>query len=256
MAVAGRTVVITGAAGGLGAALAREARARGAARIVVVDLSPDVSDVAREVGGTSITADLASSDGVLGVLDDITTSYGTPDIYIGNAGVMGQHPLSAGSDAWELAWRLHVMSNVWAAQRLVPLMRERGSGHIASTASSAAVTLNGKSAPYTVTKAAELTFAEWLAAECAPSGIGVSCFCPGGMDTDMLRAMDIGDSYSRETRSEADAPQVAAARFLDGIQRGDVLITTKQRTLDQLSLRGQNHEAWLAAAAVRFHGCA
>lgn len=253
MTLSGKSVVVTGAARGLGAALGAEVLARGAARVVLIDRSEGVEETAAAIGALAVVADLSTREGVGAALTAARERVGDPDVYIGNAGVMGHDSLMADDSAWDLAWRLHVMTNVWAGQTLLPAMVERGSGHFALTASSAALSPNAKSAPYAVTKSAQLALAEWLAAQYRPQGVGVSCFCPGGMDTDMLRSMSLDDGYSAMTKAEADTPEEAARTFLDGIEGGEVLITTKQRSRDQLLLRGTDHEAWIRAAESRFH---
>ena len=87
---------------------------------------------------------------------------------------------------WDLSWRLHVMSHVYAAREVLPAMLERGDGYLLQTASVVALALHPDKAAYSVTKHAALGLSEWLAATYRPKGIKVSCFCPGPMLTPML----------------------------------------------------------------------
>ncbi len=177
---------------------------------------------------------------------------GVPDIAIANAGAIVRSGLDATDDLWDFAWRLHVLSNVWIFSALMPHMLSRGSGHLACTASSAALAPNPKSVVYSVTKHAQLALAEWTACAAAAAGLGFTCFCPGGMRTAMLQGMSGEDEYSRRASAEAHTPDAAAAVFLDGIARGQFLVTTQARALAAMRERAADPQSWVAAQAEQF----
>ena len=79
------------------------------------------------------------------------------------------------------------MAHVYAARAVLPSMLDRGEGYLLSTASAAGLLANIGDAPYTVTKHAAVALAEWLSITYGDRGIKVSCLCPQGVNTDMLR---------------------------------------------------------------------
>ena len=89
---------------------------------------------------------------------------------------------------WERMWRVNVLSHVYAARALVPLMLDQGGGHILVTASAAGLLTMLGNAPYAVTKHAAVAFAEWLAITYGDRGLRVSCLCPQLVRTEMLAA--------------------------------------------------------------------
>jgi NAD(P)-dependent dehydrogenase (short-subunit alcohol dehydrogenase family) len=245
-------VVITGAASGLGEGLAREARRRGAARIGLVDVdAKNLCRIAGELEATAVTANLTDRAETERAIDRLLDG-GIPDLAIANAGAIAPSDHTADDGSWELGWRLHVMSNVWLFRRLVPLMVSRGGGHLACTASSASFAPNPKSIVYSVTKQAQLGLAEWVACLCRSSGLGFTCFCPGGMRTPMLERMAGPDAYSQRAMQEADTPERAAGAFLDGIEAGRFLVTTQRRTVGAMRSLAADPEAFLEASAATF----
>ena len=92
----------------------------------------------------------------------------------------------APSDAdWDVSWRVHVMSHVFAARALVPGMLARGSGYLLNTASAAGLLASLNSMPYGVTKNAAVALAEHLAIQYGDRGIRVSVLCPQSVQTGM-----------------------------------------------------------------------
>ena len=252
MHIVGSHVVITGAASGLGAALAREAKRRGAGRIGLIDLDEENLDrIAAEVGGTAEIADLTDRAATDRAVDRLLDG-GIPDLVIANAGAIGHSDLAVDDDAWDLSWRLHVMSNVWLFRRMIPLMISRGRGHLACTASSASFAPNPKSLVYSVTKRAQLALAEWVACECRTSGLDFTCFCPGAMSTPMLQRMAGPDPYSQRALAEAEVPEQAAIAFVDGIEAGRFLVTTQTRPLTALQNRAADPDAFIEESTSHF----
>ena len=88
------------------------------------------------------------------------------------------------------AFDVNVNAHRWAAKHLLPGWLARGEGYFCSTASAAGLLAQIGSAPYTVTKRAAVAFAEWLSITYGDRGLRVSCLCPQGVNTDMLRGSD------------------------------------------------------------------
>ena len=90
-------------------------------------------------------------------------AHGRVDIYCSNAGVASAGGAEVPDRQWQRSWEVHVMAHVYAARAVLPAMLERGEGYFVGTASAAALLNHIASAPYAVTKAATLSFLEWLA---------------------------------------------------------------------------------------------
>ena len=88
---------------------------------------------------------------------------------------------------WELSFDVNVHAHRWAARRLLPGWLARGDGYFCSTASAAGLLAQIGSAPYSVTKHAAVAFAEWLSITYGNRGLKVSCLCPQGVNTNMMR---------------------------------------------------------------------
>jgi NAD(P)-dependent dehydrogenase (short-subunit alcohol dehydrogenase family) len=180
-------VVVTGGGGGIGSALCRRFAADGARQVVVSDIDPDAAErVATEIGGTAVRADVTLESDVADLVRVTVKAHGRIDIYCSNAGIAFGGGPEASDQAWRQSWDVHVMAHVYAARALLPAMLERGEGYIVGTISAAALLNHVLAAPYAVTKAAGLSFFEWLAIAYHERGIRVSALCPQGVRTAML----------------------------------------------------------------------
>lgn len=187
MQVRGRTVVVTGGASGIGRALCQRLAAEGAAGLVVADLDREMAEaVAKEVGGLAVRADVAVEEDVRALVGLATETFGRIDIYCSNAGIaLGGGPEAPDAD-WQRSFQVHVMAHVYAARAVLPDMVRRGEGYFLGTISAAGLLNHVLAAPYAVTKAAGLSFLEWLAIAHGDQGIVVSALCPQGVRTPML----------------------------------------------------------------------
>ncbi|HEY5833776.1 SDR family oxidoreductase [Streptomyces sp.] len=231
-------VVVTGAGGGIGAALARACAAEGA-RVVVNDLDPDAAaKVADEIGGTAVPGDAS------GVVPAARAALGGGiDVFCANAGVgTGGGPEADDAD-WELAWDVNVMSHVRAARALLPAWLDRGEGRFVSTVSAAGLLTMIGAAPYSVTKHGALAFAEWLSLTYRHRGIHVHAVCPQGVRTAMLRSTGVaGDLVLAPTAIE---PEDVARAVLDGIAAERFLILPHPEVAEFYAARAGRPERWL-----------
>ena len=124
MDVAGRNAVVTGAAGGIGAALASELTSRGA-RVLLADIDPAVEQTAEGLGQAHWTGDVASADGVTGLLEAARAQLGEVDLYFANAGIGGASGLGDYED-WDTVLDVNLRAHIRAAQRLIPEWTARG----------------------------------------------------------------------------------------------------------------------------------
>ncbi len=245
MELRGKVVVITGSGGGIGEACARRFATEGA-KVVVTDINPDgVKRVSDSIGTVGFAGDITAEDTVRAVAELARTTYGEVDVWFSNAGYAG--PRLAGDIAddplWDLSWRLHVMSHVYAVRQVLPSMLERGDGYLLQTASVVALTTHPDKAAYAVTKHAALAFSEWLAMTYRPRGIKVSCFCPGPMLTPML--MSDGIPGDHPILQSAATPEEVAERLVGAIEAEQFLIVDSSMGLDSLTDKAADYERWV-----------
>ena len=184
-----RVAVVTGGAGGIGAALGRRFVAEGAAAVVLADLNaPAAAAVAEEIGPVAhaVGVDVTDERQVRTLVEETERQYGRIDLFCANAGVSTGGGVAAPDADWDRAWRVNVLAHVYAARAVLPAMLRRGQGYLLMTCSAAGVLTAVGDAPYTATKHAAVGFAEWLAITYRDSGIRVSALCPQGVDTPML----------------------------------------------------------------------
>ncbi|MFB8772646.1 SDR family oxidoreductase [Streptomyces broussonetiae] len=237
-AVRGAGVVVTGAGGGIGAALARRFAAEGA-RVVVNDLDADKAKaVAEEVGGTAVPGDASA------IVEEARDALGgTVDVYCANAGVASGGSEAADESVWALAWDVNVMAHVRAAHALLPDWLERGEGRFVSTVSAAGLLTMIGAAPYSVTKHGAYAFAEWLSLTYRHRGVKVHAICPQGVRTDMLAGSgSAGDLVLAPTAIEPDA--VADALF-EGVAEDRFLILPHPEVGEYYRARAAEPERWL-----------
>ena len=175
---------------------------------------------------------LATARGVLGEID----------MYCANAGVaLGDG--EGDEEDWEASWQVNVMAHVRAARLLLPGWLERGSGHLICTVSAAGLLTMLGTAPYSVTKHAALSFAEWLAATYAHRGLTVQALCPMGVRTAMLDSVTpAAELILGETAITAE--QVADA-VIAGIAGGSFLILPHPDVAGMYADRAADTDRWL-----------
>lgn len=258
MIVEGKVAVITGAGGGIGAALA-EALVRQGARVVVADL--DATKVTAVAAGlntqvadsaVAVGVDVSGTDGIEQLISAAETAFGPVDLYFANAGVGGGVGLAASEDEWDLALQVNVMAHIRAAKLLVPGWIERGAGYFVSTASAAGLLTQIGSATYSVSKHAAVSFAEWLSVTYGSKGVAVSCLCPMGVNTDMLNAgSDSTDAIQRKAaQAVTDAggvlePSEVADIVVAALADEKFLILPHPEVLTYWQRKSGDYDRWL-----------
>ncbi|MGW1409274.1 SDR family oxidoreductase [Streptomyces sp. NPDC002403] len=239
-AVQGAGVVVTGAGGGIGAALARRFAAEGA-RVVVNDLDEArIKTLAEEIGGIAVAGDASRTvDAARDALD------GTVDIYCANAGLASPGDVFADEEVWAAAWDVNVMAHVRAARALLPGWLERGSGRFVSTASAAGLLTMIGAAPYSVTKHGVVAFAEWLSLTYRHRGIKVHAICPQGVRTDMLTAA--GSAGELVLAPSAIEPGAVADALLDAMAEDRFLVLPHPEVAGYYGARAKDTDHWLGS---------
>ncbi|NTY61185.1 SDR family oxidoreductase [Mycolicibacterium sphagni] len=253
MKVDGAVAVVTGAGSGIGRSIATALAAAGAS-VVAGDINANsAAETAALIGGTGVAADASSNDGIATLLDTARQNFGPVDIYVANAGITGQPNLGDDEAAWDQIIDVNLRAHIRAAKAVVPEWVERGSGHFVAVASAAGLLTQLGAAPYSVTKHAAVGFAEWLAITYGDKGIGVSCVCPMGVDTPLLRGMS--DSPDEEIRVAGAAvtsagavidPDTVAALVVKAIADGTFLVLPHPEVLAMYRQKGADYERWIA----------
>ncbi len=256
MRVTGRHVVVTGAASGIGRALAERFAAEGARAVVVADLDEQwATKVAAGISAAGTAAlgvgcDVADAAAIDRLVSGAEAAFGPVEVFCSNAGFSDPAPgdLSAAPEAFRRIVEVNLLSHVWAAQRVVPAMVERGEGYLLQTISSAAL-ITGPSGPgYTLSKHGALGFAEWLSLNYGDRGICVSCLCPNAVYTGMFgRAR--GDTKSRPPADSPIGdillPEDVAQMVVEAMEREQFLILPHPRVGQSFLRKATDYDGWL-----------
>jgi 3alpha(or 20beta)-hydroxysteroid dehydrogenase len=200
--VAGKTIMVTGAARGLGAAVARRLGAEGG-RLALTDIDAEgLADTAKalaEAGVPCVTeaGDITDADTSRRLAATATATLGPVDVLVNVAGISPAIPLAETTAAdFEQIMRVNCLAQLLAIQAAVPVMRA-GGGSIINVSSVGALVALPNLAAYSASKAAVLGLTRGVAYELAEAGIRCNAICPGGIDTPMADAV-VASFPSRE----------------------------------------------------------
>jgi NAD(P)-dependent dehydrogenase (short-subunit alcohol dehydrogenase family) len=242
MDIEGRVVVVTGGGGGIGAALCRRFAAGGARGLVVADLDGEAAErVAAAVGGTAVVADVTVEADVQGLMRRARDAHGRVDVYCSNAGIGVGGGEEAPDEAWQRSWAVHAMAHVYAARAVLPGMLERGEGYFLGTVSAAGLLNHILAAPYAVTKAAGLSFLEWLSIAYGDEGVVVSALCPQGVRTAML-GMERDRPFLQAGALEPD--EVAEA-VVEAMRAERFLVLPHPEVAEYFRRKATDYDRWL-----------
>lgn len=245
MEIRDKVVAVTGAAGGIGRALAGRFASEGARAIAVIDCDGDGAErVAREIGARALAlrVDVSSAREVEDAVDRIERELGPIDLFCSNAGILVMGGADVPDAEWQRIWDVNVMAHVHAARSLVPRMLARGGGYLLNTASAAGLLTQIGSAPYAVTKHAAVSFAEWLSITHGSKGLKVSVLCPQAVRTAMIAGSDEGGVAGVDGVLE---PEAVAQAVVDGLAVESFLILPHPEVLEYLRRKTADVERWL-----------
>ncbi|MEI6439536.1 MAG: SDR family oxidoreductase [Alphaproteobacteria bacterium] len=237
-----RIIVITGAASGIGRAMAQRFAKEGAKLIVCADRDEaGAQATAAGIGGVALKVDVSSEDDIKGLIATVESEHGPIDLFCSNAGIgVGGGAETPNAD-WQRIWDINVMAHVWAARHLVPLMAARGGGYLLNTASAAGLLSQIGSAPYAVTKHAAVGLAEWLAITHGDQGIKVSVLCPQAVRT----AMTAGNPDGVASIDGMMEPDFLAEVVVKSIEAEDFLILPHPEVLDYMRNKTNDYGRWI-----------
>ena len=239
-----KVVVVTGGGNGIGRALCRRFAAEGARAVIVADIERDAArQVAVEIGGWDIEANMAEESEVQGLADQVLKKFERIDLFCSNAGIGIEGDMCVPDREWTRIWNINVMAHVYAARAVLPGMLARKDGYLLQTVSAAGLLTQIGSAPYAVTKHAALALAEWLAITYGDQGIKVSALCPQGVKTRMLENAEFGGgTFLLEGALE---PEQVAEAVVKGLEEEHFLILPHPEVLEYLRRKATDYDRWL-----------
>lgn len=237
----GKVALVSGAAGGMGAAVARSLSQLGAT-VVLNDLTVEsLQQLGQNLTtpSISIAADVTKKPEIESMVKSIEMRLGSVDILINNAGVLRPTKIvEIGEDEWDFVVGVNLKGTFLLSQAVIPGMRSRGWGRIvnlSSTAGKNVSTMGG--AHYTAAKAGVLGLTRHIASEVADDGITVNAICPGLIDTDM----------TRRTITAAQADDYAASFPIPRLGR-------PEEVADLIAFLATDRAAYITGASLDING--
>jgi|TARA_B110000879_G_scaffold141331_1_gene183973 NAD(P)-dependent dehydrogenase (short-subunit alcohol dehydrogenase family) len=237
-----KIIVVTGAASGIGRAMCIRYAEEGAKHIACVDRDlAGAEETATMMGGKAYQVDVAIKDQITGMIDAVEADAGPIDLFCSNAGISVAGGVEVEDNEWQRIWEINVMSHVWAARHLVPLMAARGGGYLLNTSSAAGLLNQIGSAPYGVTKHAAVGLAEWLALTYGDQGIKVSILCPQAVRTDMTR----GHEDHVAAINGMMEPGPVAEACVQSIRDETFLVLPHPEVVQYMRNKTDNYDRWI-----------
>jgi len=248
MEVAGKIVVVTGGANGIGKALCERFAREGAEKVVVVDLEQSNAEaVAATIDGDAFGVDVRDEAQIKAMVAEVEARYGRIDLFCSNAGIIAGdgepwYASSAPNETWQAMWDIHVMAHVWAARACLPGMIARGEGYFLNTASAAGLLNQVGDAAYSTTKHAAVGFAESLAITHGDDGIKVSCLCPQAVSTRMIGSIEGGGTAGVDG---IVTPEQVAETVVQGLAEEKFLLLPHPEVVQYRERKTADYDRWL-----------
>lgn len=250
-----KVAVITGAASGIGRAIACTLADRGA-HIVAVDIDNDgIETLAGELdNGVNVLpqpADVADPKAFEEIRGAALHRFGRIDIVVNNVGVLTNGlPQHIPVAEWQRILDINLMSVVRSNAAFLPLLLDQGSGHVVNTASFAGLfSYSYDRLPYAASKAAIVQISEGLAIYLRPKNIGVTLLCPGPVLTNIAAAVPTfgGGAPLRIPGEQFNLldPAVVGELVADAIVRNQFFVPTHTGVVDELRRRIQDWDAYI-----------
>ena len=245
--------VVTGGGSGIGRATAHSFARRGA-RVVVTDIDvARAATVATEIGDQAVSArcDVTSMDDLERARDLALEQFGRVDVVMNNVGIPvhgATHEIPL--ELWQRSLDINVLGIVRSNLVFLPLLLAQGSGHIVNTGSMAGLypfVAGPDEIPYVTTKYAVVGMSETMAVELRPKGIGVSCFCPAGVRTNIFEQIVFhGEPKLPEgPHFPLIEPEVAGELIADAVAENRFLILTMDAVAEEMREHAANVDAYI-----------
>lgn len=203
-----RVAVITGASSGIGAATARTLAAQGFHIVAVARRADRIHDLAEEIGGTAIVADVTDDASV----DALASKLSRVDVLVNNAGgARGLEPVAdAELDHWRWMWETNVIGTLRVTRALLPKLIESGDGLIVTVTSVAALEVYDGGAGYTAAKHGQGALHRTLRGELLGKPVRLTEIAPGAVETEFSLVRFDGDQQRADAVYTGITPLVAA----------------------------------------------
>ena len=245
MNVAGKIIIVTGGANGIGKALCERFHADGAKQIIVADTDfANAQKVAESVGGKACLLDVSDESQIKSVIAEILEEFRRIDFVCSNAGIGGADGnLEVSNEVWQRIYEINVLSHIYLARAIFPSMLENGGGAFLMTASAAGLLTHPTAAPYAVSKHAAVALAENLAIEYTDKGIYVSCLCPQGVKTNLIASADgMPENF---LMAEAITVEACADAVIKALEAQTFLILPHPEVAEYIINKAENYDRWL-----------
>ena len=243
MDVKNKRVIVTGAASGIGKALCEAFHQAEAKSVIAVDINLDgAQETADSVDGIAVKANVGNEKDIINLIEKADEHVGGIDIFCSNAGIGGVPGFfEVEASDWQNIWDVNVQSHIFAAKHVLPQMIERGEGYLVNTSSAAGLLTQLGAAGYSVTKAAAVSFAEWVKITYGEKGIGVSCLCPQAVRTAMT-AQGPGVAGVDGMME----PDEVAQEVLKCIVEEKFLVLPHTEVAEYVSRKGNDRDRWIS----------
>ena len=239
-----KIIVVTGAASGIGRAMAIRLKAECAAHIVAVDINIECAQATAEIIYViAMSADFSKEDAIQRVIEDTENNVGPIDLFCSNAGVGMGESINSPNKEWQMSWDINVMSHIYAARHLLPLMVARGGGYFLNTSSAAGLLNQIGGAAYGVTKHAAVGFGEWLAIHHKHEGIKVSMLCPQAVRTAMTD--NDNDATAAAASNGMIEPEELCETVVEGLRAESFMILPHPVVLEYMRNKTSNYDRWI-----------
>jgi NAD(P)-dependent dehydrogenase (short-subunit alcohol dehydrogenase family) len=261
MNVSGKIVLITGAASGIGAAMARRFLAEGAEGLVLGDVQENLlSELALELNASANQprggvfgekrviaqkCDVTREADVQALAKSAERHFGRIDIACSNAGLVRDGGEETSDEDWQLNWNIHLMAHVWMSRAVLPGMLGRAEGYLLITASAAGLLTSLPSTSYAVTKHASIAFAESMSIRHGPSGVRVSVLCPQAVDTPLIQQRANVPGVSSQIDGVMSTEALCDC-VIDGMASEKFLILPHPQVLEFFQRKASDYDRWLA----------
>ena len=240
MEIKNKVIVVTGGAGGIGLAIAKEFLNHNPKIIILADISFENINYTNEKI-INKKCDISNETQINSLIDKVNKEFGLIDIFCSNAGILTLGDEQSSNEDWSKNWNLHVMAHVYAAKKLIPDMVNRGSGYFVNTSSAAGLLSHIDSVTYSTTKHAAIGFAEWLAITYGKQGIGVSILCPQAVKTSMTEGRE-NEVSALDGMME---PEFVALEVINAVKNERFLISPHPEVEGYFQNKANNYSRWI-----------
>ena len=247
MKLQNKNIVITGAADGIGYALANRIHRENPKSLSLIDINDSVERVANNLRADSYVVDVSNENNFQSVLNKIIDKNDSVDLFCSNAGIQQFGTLETSTEDWQKNWDVNVMSHVYASKVLIPHMKRQKSGYILLTVSAAGLLNMPGALAYATTKHAAMGLAENLSIMFGDDGIKVSTLCPQLVDTNMVRSADELPENHPLVKDGVLSADFVADEAVNGILKEKFLILPHKDVAKYIQGKAFDYDTWIEA---------